>query len=97
MPKCECGQEAAIHIFTKICQICGNSKDVTKMLTPKQQKELEERVIKFLRKERGNEFTDEDAVRIRDFCYDEMSDKTPYPFSENDIMYVVGEFEIYYG
>lgn len=95
MTKCECGQEAAIHIFTKICQICGNPKGVI-MLTPKQQKELEERVIKLFRKEWGNEFTDEDVVRISDFCRDEMADKTPYPFSKDDIMYVAGEFEIYY-
>lgn len=23
---CECGQEAAIHIFTKVCMICGSRK-----------------------------------------------------------------------
>jgi len=67
------------------------------MLTYRQLNELARRVTTFLRKERGDEFTDEDAVRIKDFCHDQMDGQIPYPFSKDDIMYVVGEFEIYYG
>lgn len=96
MTKCECGQEAAIRIFTKICQICGNPKNATNMLTHEQLEELAEHIIRLLREEWGDEFTNADKERVIDFCWTEVNDKIPYPFSKTDIANTALEFELLY-
>lgn len=62
-------------------------------MTEEQRKQLADKVTELLRKEWANEFTDEDAVRIYDFCMQEVGD-LPYPFSKLDIMITAQEFEL---
>ena len=68
-------------------------------MTKEQREKLAEAVIKILRREWINEFTDNDAVRIYDFCNDEVDDimSIPFPFSNYDIETVAMEFELKYG
>lgn len=66
-------------------------------MTEKQREELAQRVIDCLRKEWGDEFADEDTIRIHNFIMDEADPEIPYPASEADIINAAMEFEMRYG
>jgi hypothetical protein len=66
-------------------------------MTEDQRNELVEKMIERLRKVWGDEFTDEDAQNIINFCNEEIVEGIPYPFPDEDIIYVSSQFELNYG
>lgn len=67
-------------------------------MTKEQREKLARRVTALLRQEWGSEFTDNDAVRIYDFCLDEVDgDEISWPLFERDVENIAAQFELKYG